>query len=352
MGRPRTLLRAVILPALLAAGLSGCGFRHFTFDVDPLRSAEVRTNAFATIVAVRDMREFAADPRDPSTPSLFDATQLGDAAITARAIARRRDPNGMARGDLLLPEGKTVADLVRAVAVKALRDEGYTVVDAASPDAAAALPLSLDIEQFWQWNGPSGLGIQIEFRTVVRMAGPGLVGGDRVTATSYGRYESWIVYPEDRRDLYRRGMEELAEDMKRRIKLASAAAASPLPSPASAMPAASRAEAAPAAAPPQGYDGSWQVAGVPSVTAAASGGTQCNGYSLKLTVRGDKLEATVPAGRGTARVIGTIAPDGKFATTTGPFGVSVSGRFQGDLVDVLFNTPACPKSPGTGHRIS
>lgn len=74
---------------------------------------------------VTDRRVFEADPDDPSTPSLKGG-EIHNTATTSRAIARKRGGFGKAWGDILLPEGRTVAHLMEEALTRAFQDAGLS----------------------------------------------------------------------------------------------------------------------------------------------------------------------------------------------------------------------------------
>jgi hypothetical protein len=215
-GRARFLGRTLLAAGFLV-GLCGC-IGHTVLNIDaPASSTTTRTRGFAKITEIRDLRQFEAAPGEPSTPSLYDESQLVDSKVTARAVGRLRGPYGRAEGDYLLPEGRTVIDLMRGVVKEALQDKGYSVVDESSPAYAEAAPLAVDINQFWQWNSPSGL---MEFTAVVTMRSADLIGSDAVTANSYAKSFGAFTSMVKRLDLFQRGMTDLAANMSSRIKAA------------------------------------------------------------------------------------------------------------------------------------
>jgi hypothetical protein len=221
--RARSSPESLLFPAAFAIGLAACS-PHLVVNVEAPASAPPETVALAKIVEIRELRHFEAAPKDPSTPSLAQAEMLDDPAIVARAIGRRRDAYGAAAGDVLLPEGRTVIDLMRAVTTKALESDGYRVVDQSSPQYAQAAPLAVDIEQFWEWNGPSGLGVQMEFKGIVTMRSAELIGTEPAIASGYARaYGAVLLTNNDRLDLFQRGMNDLAQNMSAKIKAPAAA---------------------------------------------------------------------------------------------------------------------------------
>ena len=174
--------------AVVVVGLfSGCT-THFTFDVQPTQMLPASAKGFVRIAEVRDNRRFEVAPKDPYMPSLQNPGEVNSGAITSRAIGRQRDSNGKALGNVLLPDGRTVELVVREAVTKALAELGYAVVDARSPQFEKALPMQVDIEQFWTWFTPRPLilgGGSVEFRVVLALTAEALTGRKVVIASGY-----------------------------------------------------------------------------------------------------------------------------------------------------------------------
>src|SRR4051812_33678497 len=104
----------VLALCLVVGALAGCATGRdvitpkFEAAENPAQGVPVR------IVKVEDTRSFEIKPGTPSTPSLMD-DNLNDGAIRSRAIARKRNGYGMALGDILVPEGQTIAQLTETV---------------------------------------------------------------------------------------------------------------------------------------------------------------------------------------------------------------------------------------------
>lgn len=215
-------LRALLSPMLLALLLSGCAVGRSTVEIRPPSAANPDGGAYASIVSVNDLRMFEARPRDAGTPSLQNAADISDTSITSRAVARKRGGFGMALGDILLPPEQTVAGLVRAAARKALADKGYTIVEADSPHYTAAVPVSIDVVQFWSWFSPGFASVRIDFKGTVAMHGAGVLEHDPTTVSSHVTHEGMAIFESDWSNLVQRGVEDLSERIKEGIKPASA----------------------------------------------------------------------------------------------------------------------------------
>jgi len=174
--------------------------------------------AFAMITQVRDARRFEERPLDPSVPSLWDAEELKNPAITSRAIARKRDGWGMALGDVLLPEGRTVEQVVREAVTKALREKGYAVVDERSADREQALPLEVTIQQFWSWASPGIPLMSAEFEGILVMRSSALLNNEEELVRGHARIRAFGIGDGQWLIVMRQGLDDLALRVRGRIR--------------------------------------------------------------------------------------------------------------------------------------
>jgi hypothetical protein len=164
-------VKAVAAALFLAVTLSGCIFGRSVVDIQPPASTSTaQGKAFVKITALRHLRQFEVNPSKPSSPSLGEDADVANPAITARAIGRKRNGYGGGAGDVALPEGRTVSDVVRDTVRNVLQDKGYVLVDKESPNYAAAAPLEIDIDRFWSWMVPEGL-VVVYFNVTLTMKG-------------------------------------------------------------------------------------------------------------------------------------------------------------------------------------
>ena len=161
--------RNFLIIAMMAITVSGCAASRSTFDLSVAQREHSDANAYVKLLQVTDQRRYEVNPRDPSIPSLGDAAQIDDQAITSRALARKRNGWGMALSDILLPEGRTVEQVVREAVTKALADKGYAVVEPGDIHYATASPLKVDVQKFWSWMTPGFFTISLEFEGTLSM---------------------------------------------------------------------------------------------------------------------------------------------------------------------------------------
>lgn len=141
-------IKGLFFLLIIAFVLSGCATSRSIVDIrvspgsNPVNAKAVKT------VRITDSRKFEVSPKTQSVPSLNEE-EIRDSKITSRAVGRKRNGYGKAMGDFMLPEQRTVQDLVKEAMTKALREKGYSVVEQGSASYQNALPLEADIGQWW-----------------------------------------------------------------------------------------------------------------------------------------------------------------------------------------------------------
>ena len=218
MNRTIHAIRALALPLLLLFSLSACALGRDVVDITPPTITATDAKAFAKIVSVEDLRVFEAAPTDAGTPSLQDAKDITDKNITARALARKRGGFGAALGDIVLPEGKTVAGLIRSAAAKALRDKGYAVVDKDAPQYADALPLNIEIKEFWAWFAPGAFSVNLDFQSTLKLSGDALVGANPPPVSNHLHQDALAATDGTWADLIQRGLNDTSDKIKDALK--------------------------------------------------------------------------------------------------------------------------------------
>ena len=148
--------------AILAVGmLSACATTRSEISVPPQESKQPETGV-AVVVEPLDARRFEAAPKEPSTPSLKEPSDLSNTHITSRALARKRGGFGHAFGDVLLAPPQTAASLVGDAVKAGLRDSGYRVLEPSDPGYAAAPRIAVRISEFWTWVTPGFASIKLD----------------------------------------------------------------------------------------------------------------------------------------------------------------------------------------------
>jgi len=151
--------------------LGGCATGRSVLPAGIDAGANPAQGTAVRIAAVEDARVFAVKPPSADLPSLMEDSEITNKAITSRAVGRKRGGMGAALGDVLLPEGASVAALVQAAITRGLRQAGYRVLASGDPGYDQAVPIRAQVEQFWSWFSPGFAAVSLNNRAAVNLQG-------------------------------------------------------------------------------------------------------------------------------------------------------------------------------------
>lgn len=162
--------------------LAGCATSRSEVDVNvaslSANQAVAASNGKKVLISTVDERVFQIDPRSPDTPSLKN-DEVTDKSITERAIARKRNGYGKGLGDVLLPSGRTVSQLVNESVAAAYKQAGYQVVT--EPSTPGAATVKVHIVEFWSWFTPGFFTVDVSNKAHLRIETPGATALNVVT---------------------------------------------------------------------------------------------------------------------------------------------------------------------------
>jgi hypothetical protein len=161
------------------------------------------------ITAVEDLRQFEVAPKRPDIPSLAD-DDIHNAASTSRAVGRLRDGFGRGRGNDILPEKVTVADLVEQAVASGVRRAGYRLLTPGAPDYDHAVDIRIQIKQFWDWVNMGFPQITVHQRSEILLSASLPSLRDGVDVESDIEESGLIMTISDRQTLIQKGLDDLA----------------------------------------------------------------------------------------------------------------------------------------------
>ncbi|MBF39219.1 hypothetical protein [Idiomarina sp. UBA4520] len=207
----------VMLVVLLIMAATGCAASRDILDIKNNASVNPVEGKAIKFVRVSDNRDFQIEPRQADIPSLKNS-EIHDAEITSRAIARKRDAHGMAWGDILLPEGKTVKGVVKNRLSEGFRASNYRVLSVEDEGYEQAIPVDIDIEKFWGWVSPGFWSIGLNFQTSIIVSAPtGIFSeGLKFDSEVQKRYQTGVIGNWEA--VIELSLAELREDIKTKIQ--------------------------------------------------------------------------------------------------------------------------------------
>ncbi|MBE7638218.1 hypothetical protein GUA87_15270 [Sneathiella sp. P13V-1] len=160
----------VCLSLLLLA--TGCATNRSVVELEAAEKVENPTNGIdVKIASVEDARDFQFRPRTPDIPSISE-DEVDNPQIKQRAIGRKRNGFGKALGDVLLPEGTTVASFMAESMSNSFRKAGYRVIEENDPAYADAVPVKVQINEFWSWIEMGFWQLKLHNRAKVTLTAP------------------------------------------------------------------------------------------------------------------------------------------------------------------------------------
>ena len=118
----------------------------------PIEPAVIK--GYVKISEVNDLRQFQKAPKDPSTPSI-EGDLIDDKKLTDKSIGRMR--HGLyhkALWNYTIKGDEDIYDVCRKIAVGSLSRAGYVTVADGHENYDNAVPVAVDILQFWAWMQP------------------------------------------------------------------------------------------------------------------------------------------------------------------------------------------------------
>lgn len=207
---------ALALAALLM--VTGCATSR---SVVSIGSQGVYNNANpiegqAVKIEVADVRVFEARPPTPDIPSLKDG-DIRNTATTTRAIGRKRNGYGRALGDILLPEGQTVAMITTDAIANGFKQAGYRVLKAGDPGYEQAADVKIKLKQYWSWVDIGFWALTLHCRAEVEMTGPvtGLEKG--LVVISEAQQQAGAAFEETWQEIANEGLSALTKEVAQKL---------------------------------------------------------------------------------------------------------------------------------------
>jgi len=120
-------------------------------------------------------------------------------------------------GDFVLPEQRTVQNLIEEAMTKALREKGYSVVERGFAGYENALPVQADIGQLWAYTTPGFWVLTFEFETVVTVKGDVFPTSKEEQVRGYGRKLAQTGVESNWIEAIQIGIDDFIENLKKKL---------------------------------------------------------------------------------------------------------------------------------------
>ncbi|WP_459745515.1 flagellar biosynthesis protein [Pseudomonas sp. 3A(2025)] len=170
------------------------------------------SNGKKVLIRATDERTFEIDPRSADIPSLKD-DEINDRSVTERAIGRKRGGFGKAFGDVVLPSGRTVSQLVGEAVSNAYREAGYEVVtDKSTSDAIA---VNVHVIEFWSWFSPGFWSVAVNNKSQLRIES---LGSPDLKVVARINERMQAVTESDWKKITEAGLQEITRETQKQLK--------------------------------------------------------------------------------------------------------------------------------------
>lgn len=140
----------VIFVCLIA---SGCATKVINVEIPEMPSVST-IKGYVVIEEINDLRKFEKDPSDPSSPSI-EGGLIDNKELTDKSIGRMR--HGIyhkALWNFTIKGDDDIYDICRKIVTSSLASAGYITVEKGQKGYDEALPIAVDVIQFWAWMQP------------------------------------------------------------------------------------------------------------------------------------------------------------------------------------------------------
>ncbi len=146
---------------------SGCATKVIAVKVPPQPKIDI-VKGYVKIAEINDLRKFEKSPTDPAIPSI-EGDLIEDKKLTDKTIGRMR--HGLyhkALWNYTIKGDDDIYDVCRDIVTNSFASAGYVTVSEGEQGFETALPVAIDIVQFWAWMQPK-FNIDLNFDGEIRI---------------------------------------------------------------------------------------------------------------------------------------------------------------------------------------
>lgn len=147
------ILKNLTLLFLISIFATGCSTKIIQVKIPEPAKTEI-VKGYVKIEKINDLRKFEKSPKSPSTPSI-EGDLIDNKELTDKIIGRMR--HGLYHRALwnYTIDGKdNIYDVCRNIVTGSFASAGYVTVSNGEEGYDKAIPITVDILQFWAWMQP------------------------------------------------------------------------------------------------------------------------------------------------------------------------------------------------------
>lgn len=195
---------------------SGCVTKVIQVSI-PQPKESKPTKGYVKIESIKDLRNFQRAPKDPSIPSV-EGDFIENKDITDKVIGRMRHGTfHYALWNFKLKKEKNIYEVCRKIVANSLKSAGYKVVTEGHDQYTHALPLAVEILQFWAWMQPHfNIDVHFDGELKVKSLNPEEIiditaNGSHMFSTSFAGESAWT-------EVVKEGVKKLDKDLVIKFK--------------------------------------------------------------------------------------------------------------------------------------
>lgn len=137
--------------------------------------------------------------------------EVNDTSVTQRAIGRKRNGYGKGLGDVVLPSGRTVSQLVGNAVATAYQQAGYQVVNTPTPSAAN---VNVHIVEYWSWFSPGAFSVAVNNKAHLKIETQGAAPLDVVSGA---RDSMQLATDSDWKKIHEQGLSAIVTETAKQL---------------------------------------------------------------------------------------------------------------------------------------
>ncbi len=208
------MIKRLLSLCVICVFATGCATKSLKVTT-PAVKPPATVIGYVKIENVKDFRAFSVAPKDPALPSI-EGDQINDKKLTDKSIGRMR--HGMFHNALWnysLKDKETIYSVSERIVSNSFTAAGYQVVSKGDAQYDSAVPVSVDVIQFWAWMQPKfNIDLQFDGELAVKSKDNSIAvtaKGTHMFSTAFAGGGNWT-------EVVNKGVEKLQANLTNELK--------------------------------------------------------------------------------------------------------------------------------------